>query len=789
MQLAWNTAGDRTFEAGVDRGVFYPSAGEPAVWNGLIAVNEQPSGSEAQSYYLDGIKFMDFAGAEDFAGTIEAYATPKNFELYSGQDYLGSVLIADNQPKRPFGLSYRTRIGNDLRGTEFGYKIHLVYNVTLGVSESAYATLGEETEPLVMSWPFSTIPEEVSGLRPTAHFVVDTRTVDQQAVAVLEGYLYGSENVNPRMPSPPQVADFLGGWEHLTIARPITFRGSQTAADMDSFTNLARNPSFEATLGQTFEGEIALIGDSLIEGMMYTSTFGDTVGQKTLNYGTTPTRYWIPPTTDPQVVYSVSNYNYGDADWTYNGVPFSFFIEAEDRIRWPLNSPARVEVYFRRSDGSAWHTETVVGTPQNGTPVIYSGAQQDPVWYIEKVVVDNPGEWIELSCDTQRIEALGVRVFNSLGAGGLGLYAFGISGLATGFFKEEIHRWKVWSNLIERLGITTVVSELMTNDAIQSVPPATFRNNMNDAMVELADKNITDFRVVALPNVGFHNLTAYNAELPNTNASEIIDATAMPLDGTTVGPDGTHWTPAGNQAFANILYNALRNSSPSLLPKHVTEDVYAEVEVSDTWSNSGLQSMKVTPTDANPFSIVQVAGSVDSLEGLGVEFEQDETYTIVGVCHLESVQTGTLHSNPRSLCVRKGNGSGTYTYSASAPNTIGSHTVRYEFQVGPADDRCAIYLVNGAAENGGDVWWDDLTIVKGSYDGPPFNPFSENLIYQGSQVFPTWDATVGDSSSTFVAATGLPESPRNGDAWLLGGTFWVFTNGVWTNYGPLTVDL
>lgn len=247
-RLEWNKQGERSFETGVDRGVFYPDLGPGIAWNGLISVTETPDGGDANSYYLDGQKYLDVVNPEDFSGSIEAISYPPEFVDYDGMSRFKGLTIT-GQKRRSFGLSYRTLVGNDTKSIDFAYKIHLVYEAKALPAERNRNTIGEAVELSPITWNIVATPVSLAGRRKTAHFVVDSRDNDPQVLAVLESYLYGSTFIEPQLPSIAFIADLLGGWQHIDIDGPITFHGVWPNNEKSELINLPTNPSFETTSG------------------------------------------------------------------------------------------------------------------------------------------------------------------------------------------------------------------------------------------------------------------------------------------------------------------------------------------------------------------------------------------------------------------------------------------------------------------------------------------------------------------------------------------------------------
>lgn len=210
-RLEWNKPSDRLYEVGLDRGVFYPPNAFGVPWNGLISVSESPEGGELKSYYIDGFKYLNVSSNAEFAGSIEAYGYPREFSEYDGFGYVGAGLYIDQQKRKPFGLSYRTLIGGYSEDT-VGYKIHLVYNVTVAASSKDRKSLTESIEPMTFSWDFSTIPEFPSGRAPSAHFVIDSRLTLPGLLTEIEDILYGTTVLQPRLPSAAELITIMLGW-------------------------------------------------------------------------------------------------------------------------------------------------------------------------------------------------------------------------------------------------------------------------------------------------------------------------------------------------------------------------------------------------------------------------------------------------------------------------------------------------------------------------------------------------------------------------------------------------
>jgi hypothetical protein len=210
--LTWDQVGESTYETGVDRGVLYlPDAttgayGGGVAWNGLTTVTESPAGAESSPQFADNIKYLNLVSAETFGATLEAFTYPDEFAQCDGTAVPEPGVAIGQQGRRQFGLSYRTRKGNDIEGADFGYKLHLVYGCLASPSEKAYGTINDSPEAIAFSWELSTTPVPVTGFAPTALVVIDSTVVTAASLTAVEDALYGGgTETEARLPLPDEI--------------------------------------------------------------------------------------------------------------------------------------------------------------------------------------------------------------------------------------------------------------------------------------------------------------------------------------------------------------------------------------------------------------------------------------------------------------------------------------------------------------------------------------------------------------------------------------------------------
>lgn len=272
-RIQWDQTGERKYETGVDRGVLYErdNAGEYSTgvaWNGLTTVTESPSGAESNPQYADNIKYLDLISAEQFAATIEAFTYPDEFEKYDGNATPAPGVHVGQQARKPFGFCYRTKIGNDVEGADFGYKLHLVYGATAAPSEKAHATINDSPEAINFSWDISTNPVTVGTIggveyAPTATITIDSTKVDPAKLATLETQLYGDPTNDPSMPLPADVITALTTGTTLATPTAPTYNSGTHTITIPTITGVIYRNEADGT--ELTPGDHVITQDTLVK--------------------------------------------------------------------------------------------------------------------------------------------------------------------------------------------------------------------------------------------------------------------------------------------------------------------------------------------------------------------------------------------------------------------------------------------------------------------------------------------------------------------------------------------
>ncbi len=209
-ELTWDGVGDRYYEMGVSKAVLFPynsstNTYEAGVaWNGVISISDSPEGADANDLYADNIKYASIRSAEKVNGSIEAYTYPDEWLPCDGISTPVNGVFLRQQPRKAFGLCWRTEIGNDVTD-DAGYKLHFIYGATASPSEQPHETINDSPDAKTFSWSYNTVPVPVTGYKPLAKVEIDSRMTTEAKMKVLEAIIYGSDTEDPRLPLPAEI--------------------------------------------------------------------------------------------------------------------------------------------------------------------------------------------------------------------------------------------------------------------------------------------------------------------------------------------------------------------------------------------------------------------------------------------------------------------------------------------------------------------------------------------------------------------------------------------------------
>jgi hypothetical protein len=209
--VVWDDIGEKFYEAGVSKGVFYDSEGNGTPWNGLISIEEEVD-TEVSPVHFDGVKIDDIATIGDFSAVMRAWTYPDAFLPYEGivEDQAGVYIL--NQPIDKFSLSYQTLIGNDIDGTYHAFKIHILYNLTAAPSQKSYQTLALEIEPSEFEWNITAVPEIIDDYKPTAHIIFDSRKIPPEVMSQIQDLIYGDSTNDAYLPPLDKLLKMVRDW-------------------------------------------------------------------------------------------------------------------------------------------------------------------------------------------------------------------------------------------------------------------------------------------------------------------------------------------------------------------------------------------------------------------------------------------------------------------------------------------------------------------------------------------------------------------------------------------------
>lgn len=206
-KIVWDAVGTRFYESGIDRGVLFIGSNPGIPWNGLTSITDNTTGGSAKAYYVDGEKYLNSIGREEFEATLTAFTYPEEFEPCNGSSSLRPGMLLTHQKRTPFSLSYRTMLGNDADSGH--YRIHILYGLLASSSNRTYKTLSDSIEVDDFSWTLTSTPSIFDGFRRTSHVIIDTRATEAFMVSEIEDILYGTTGISSRLPTVAELLDIF----------------------------------------------------------------------------------------------------------------------------------------------------------------------------------------------------------------------------------------------------------------------------------------------------------------------------------------------------------------------------------------------------------------------------------------------------------------------------------------------------------------------------------------------------------------------------------------------------
>lgn len=209
-KLVWHAAGSREIEAGVSEVALFPMGtngyDNGVAWNGVTAINENPSGADVTDLYADNIKYASMRSAEKFGFTIEAFTYPDEWAECDGSAEAATGVYLGQQTRKAFGLVYKTQIGDEAHpGMDKGFKLHIIYNSTASPSGRGYTTINDNPDAISFSWEANSTPVSVTGYKSTCEITIDSTKADKTKLDTLMETIYGGTSTEPTMPTPDQV--------------------------------------------------------------------------------------------------------------------------------------------------------------------------------------------------------------------------------------------------------------------------------------------------------------------------------------------------------------------------------------------------------------------------------------------------------------------------------------------------------------------------------------------------------------------------------------------------------
>jgi hypothetical protein len=217
------------------------------------------------------------------------------------------------------------------------------------------------------------------------------------------------------------------------------------------------------------------------------------------------------------------------------------------------------------------------------------------------------------------------------------------------------------------------------------------------------------------------------------------------FDGSTVSTDpdiSFAWNGTADASTSKMLGTTITGVSNTTTHGHAM--------ASTEWKSSGTTSMRLlAKNNSSNDSFTDIRPMVAN----GAVLKPYTKYTIAGTRYLKAPLTGTLNIGSPGFRVNAGGDRPiTYKPGYTVVNTAGANRVVATFSTIDTGATAFIRLQQGSMEGNGDVWWDDLILVEGDYDG---------RYLDGTKMNAKWEGTAHASTSvgyptTVESLVGMP---------------------------------
>lgn len=778
-RVSWNDVGQRFYEAGTDRGVLYLAGQAGVPWNGLVGVNENSSGGEPKAYYLDGYKYLNVATSEEYAATINAFTSPREFDACDGTAAIQNGLFATQQPRKNFGFSYRTLVGNDVDGLNLGYKIHIVYNALASPAQRSYKTNGDSAAPLTLDWSITTLPPRLTGIRPTAHFIIDSRLTPPRLLESIENILYGSNTSDARLPTAEELSDLFTGLPPIAAVNWLTNGSFElSGSNVVVRKNLTPNPRMinsalfwavyanatmtatsggnQVTLTSTFTGlqsvfyhnydlptSSNLVYSSSIEVTVPTDGFATTFDLRTYGYGDNlvlSSSGFV--TVNPgETVTIVSNSNGVNTTTSTTGIRMILYVNS--------GGPVGTKFVVRNA---LLEQASKVGAYFDGTnpPKRRRNAALQPQAKSTLGWVSNDGTRYLRSWDAEggRRPGTGAALFTRLNAT--------LTSVLVSSYGVGISNWNNpstdWVKVVP--GEQWTLSAYARSDVPFNTLLIVFFRDINGAAVggsftgPPTEDTAANTWARASHTVTVPNGAVYMAMMQNVNkagssiaiggektwmtdalyektsvVNQFFDPTITPPAGF-----GYAWEAAATSSASYMYDSDLSVAWTSLVDSALSELIGVGIATynspttvvrgiqSSRWIKSGSKSLRQIPFGSVRNSSYTEIASHSDPRGLVA----GQTYTFVATFFQEAPQGfGDVSHAYRSLCIVNTTLID-YDKFAQARDIAGEQEVRLVFTIPPTGS-WYLRMYNGGMFGDPSVWWDNAAIIDGVYQGEAFD--------------------------------------------------------------------
>lgn len=173
-------------------------------WHGLISVEKRSEEDAGDYVYIDGVRVSVTPRRHQPSFSISAFTYPKVIDECLGYSVTNGGLVTNTNVQKTCDIVWITDF-IDAMGNTYP-QVNFVYNAILSLPSVTNTTTSDNIQLETFRFDIQSLPTYLEGFGYQTDIKVDGRYALADAMKILDGWLYGTEQRNPRL---PQIQELL----------------------------------------------------------------------------------------------------------------------------------------------------------------------------------------------------------------------------------------------------------------------------------------------------------------------------------------------------------------------------------------------------------------------------------------------------------------------------------------------------------------------------------------------------------------------------------------------------